>query len=387
MNEHAVVFNARTGHNHDGVNSAPIELSAGQVTLDSLSAELLEYLENFLGGGVNNPGGTGQLLANVPDLVFETDGLDPGESVTGTVPWVSDAVVKYLSIGMTESTLCDITFYHTAEFTNEQREFKARDCTANFLWEGVWAHSDNTGSNNVYYKIENTGPVTSSFSVTLKSSTMVATSDSVGGGFDGNPPTELLEAMSSLFQIAVLSFTAAGGSDGQIDDIMTHWTGGTLEELDIETMSWQLFIRIMGVITHFIGIANLVKDSSHYVGGYQAIELDVDGNGSATLDVPADNIDVGSLTILATQAIIPEDSASHYFITLDDGSDRTFGFPIDTRSGKGGGNTDFVANVSGGPDIPVLVSAPGATSGTIYVSLGFRVIPTVSELIYWPVIG
>lgn len=180
MNEHNIVFDIKSGHTHDGENSAFVTIPGESIELRHLSPELLEYLEGFVGGGDTAPDATGVSVVNVDDLTFIVNDLAPGESVTGTAAWVKSAMVRFVRVESSEGALCDITFYHSPDFTNEEREFKATDCTNKFLWEGVWAHYDDTGSQNIYYKIENTGNVTSDFTVTLKSGTMSA--NGTGGG-------------------------------------------------------------------------------------------------------------------------------------------------------------------------------------------------------------
>jgi hypothetical protein len=110
----------------------------------------------------------------IPDLTFETNPIAPGASATGTVPWVGLAIVRFMRILMSQDSECTITFYHRSTFADEDREFRAYQCSNRFMWEGAWAHYDELDTRSIYYKITNTGNQSATFQVTLKSAVMAA---------------------------------------------------------------------------------------------------------------------------------------------------------------------------------------------------------------------
>lgn len=252
-NEHGIVFNARTGHNHDGINSAPVSIADGLIELRHLSAELLEYLETYSSGGTNSPDTTGISVVNPPELNWTTASLEPGESATGTLPWVNNAVVNRTYVETTAGATCEIVFYHDGEFTNDKREFKAKDVTNEFLWEGLWAHTDETGSGNIYYKITNTGTITSEFDVTLRSSTMVAASAGIGGTVDDVVPESLANWVKNAFAVSVLLLAFMGWDDTEILAIVAQydipWYGGAWISITYQQLIlyYSFFIRVQGI--------------------------------------------------------------------------------------------------------------------------------------------
>lgn len=170
--ERQVTFFPINGHNHDGENSTIVELQPGQVGLQHLDPSLIEFLKN-LGEGEGSVDEEGSLIP-VPDLEFETNSIGPGASVTGSLDWTGICVVRWMRIIMSTETECTITFYHSATFADEDREFRARRCSNKFLWEGPWVHFDEDETKKIHYKIENTGTAAARFNITLKSGTLVA---------------------------------------------------------------------------------------------------------------------------------------------------------------------------------------------------------------------
>ena len=170
MHERQMTFFNKDGHDHDGENSTPVKLVPGSVGLSALDPALLDLLQ---GGGSDTAAASDGVMP-VPDLTITTNGVAPGGYVTGIVPWVTLAVVRYMRIVMATDSECTITFYHNSTFADQDREFRAQRCANKFLWEGAWVHYDETGDKNCYYKVENTGLSTTNFKLILKSGTMTA---------------------------------------------------------------------------------------------------------------------------------------------------------------------------------------------------------------------
>jgi hypothetical protein len=168
--EQQIKFVTRGGHDHDGVNSTPVKIGRAAIKPEHLDGSVLAMLQNLL----NTSGIPGLSLSPVPDLGFTTTTVAAGSSVTGIVPWVALCFVRWVRIVMSQDTSCDITFYHKPTFADEDREFRAVNCSNKFLWEGLWAHFDETGGKNIYYKITNTGNTSASFSIELKAGTAIA---------------------------------------------------------------------------------------------------------------------------------------------------------------------------------------------------------------------
>lgn len=184
VNESDVVFNAAKGHTHDGEDSALIVIGEGVIELSNLSSDLVDWiLDSISGSSAGSSAGSvvvesGSGSVALPDLTFTTGFLESGESETGSLPWATAALIRSMYIEHSEDTLCDLTFYHTDAYTDQVREFKVIDSTHQFLWEGVWAHTDSNGSGRVHYRVQNTGDSDSSFTVTIKSATMVSNENS-----------------------------------------------------------------------------------------------------------------------------------------------------------------------------------------------------------------
>lgn len=201
VHESEVVFNAAKGHTHDGEDSALIHIGDGVIELYNLSPDLVDWILDTINGSTEgaaagsvsvSTGGSAELL---PDLNFTTESLAPGESETGSITWATAALVCAVGIDHSDDTLCDLTFYHTDAYTELVKEFKVVDSTDRFLWEGVWAHNDDEGGGKIHYRVQNTGDTESTFSVTLRSATMVA--NEVSGG-DSNPACHEVYVYSNL---------------------------------------------------------------------------------------------------------------------------------------------------------------------------------------------
>lgn len=170
--ERQITFFPANGHNHNGENSSVVELQPGQVGLRHLDEGLLEWLNDVAGGAGEGIGSDG--LLPVPDLEIETNAVGPGASITGSIDWVGIAVVRFCRVVMSVESECTITFYHSATYAEEDREFRAQRCSNRFLWEGPWVHWDEDESNKIHYKITNTGTASTRFNLTLKAGTLVA---------------------------------------------------------------------------------------------------------------------------------------------------------------------------------------------------------------------
>lgn len=169
--ERQITFFPSNGHNHNGENSSPVDLVPGQVTWEHLDPALLDLIQNGVGdGGVDSE----NQLVPIPDLEIETNSIGAGASITGSVDWTGIGVIRFTRVVMSAETECTITFYHTASYAEEDREFRARRCGNKFLWEGAWVHYDEDATNKIHYKIENTGSAASRFNITLKAGTLVA---------------------------------------------------------------------------------------------------------------------------------------------------------------------------------------------------------------------
>lgn len=178
INESDVVFNSRKGHTHDGEDSSLVVIGTGVIDLPNLSSDLVDWILDSSGGAsAQTFSDESSDFSSLPDLEFTTGSLVAGASETGVLSWASAALVCSTAIEQENSTLCELTFYHTPAFTNDVKEFKAVEATDGFLWEGVWAHTDDAGTGNVYYRVKNSGSTTSSFTVRIKSATMVSNQD------------------------------------------------------------------------------------------------------------------------------------------------------------------------------------------------------------------
>lgn len=170
--ERQITFFQKDGHDHDGENSSPVKILPGAISLYHLNPALRDWIQQQAVGGGRSP--KDDSVMPVPDLEFDTPPIAPGGYHTGVVPWVGIAIVRWVRILMSQDTECTITFYHQPTFLDEDREFRAYQCSNRFLWEGAWAHFDEAGQASLYYKIENTGTQSAAFRVTLKSATMAA---------------------------------------------------------------------------------------------------------------------------------------------------------------------------------------------------------------------
>lgn len=169
--ERQITFFRKGGHNHDGENSSPVVLLPGTISLYHLNSALKDYIDGRTSEGFS--GGDDNVMP-IPDLVFETNPVGPGASVTGSIPWVGLAVVRFMRILMSQDSECTITFYHKSSFLDEDREFRAYRCANRFMWEGAWAHYDEDDTKSIHYKVENTGNQSCTFQFTLKSAVMAA---------------------------------------------------------------------------------------------------------------------------------------------------------------------------------------------------------------------
>lgn len=169
-------FFRKGGHNHDGENSTPVELLPGQVGLEHLNEGLVGFIESGAGSG-SGDSGTGTNLVPVPDLIIETPTIGPGGSYTGQAEWANICAVRFTRVQQSFNTECTLTFYHKGTYADEDREFRARNCSDKFLWEGPWIHYDEDAQKKVYYRIENTGNQSAVFRITLKSGTMASNED------------------------------------------------------------------------------------------------------------------------------------------------------------------------------------------------------------------
>lgn len=172
-NERQISFFAQEGHNHDGVNSTPVELQQGQVKLMHLDGSVLDYMLDA-GIEVSSDGNAAYTtLSPVQDLTFTTPTIMPGQSYTGSVEWVGMTVVRFVRVVHTADSQCDLTFYHSATYADEDREFRAEGVQQQFLWEGAWVHYDEDATNSVHFRVENTSAVAAAYQITLKAGTMV----------------------------------------------------------------------------------------------------------------------------------------------------------------------------------------------------------------------
>ena len=179
VHESDVVFNAAKGHTHDGEDSALVAIGEGVIELSNLSSDLVDWILDYISGSsAGSSSGSVSISTDVasplPDLSFTTGSLEPGESETGSLPWATAALVCSMYVEHSDDTLCDITFYHTDAYTDQVKEFKVVDSTHQFLWEGVWAHTDESSTGKVHYRVKNSGDSSSSFTVKIKSATMVS---------------------------------------------------------------------------------------------------------------------------------------------------------------------------------------------------------------------
>lgn len=171
--ERQVTFFKDGGHNHDGENSSPVEILPGAISLFQLNPQLIEWIRSNAGSG----GGGGSVdtgVMPVPDLEFQTPPIAPGASYSDSVPWTGMCFVRFMRVLMTQNTECTITFYHSPTFADEDREFRATRCSNKFLWEGAWAHFDESEEKQIHYRIQNTGNTSSVFKILIKSGTMAA---------------------------------------------------------------------------------------------------------------------------------------------------------------------------------------------------------------------
>lgn len=378
MNEHGVAFNARTGHNHDGVNSAPIALAEGLVELRHLSSELLEYLNDFAGSGIANIN-TGFELVAVPDLIFDVENVPSGGYLTGEILWVNQAVVRYLQIESTEGSLCDITFYHDDSFTNEVREFKAQDCTDGFLWEGLWAHSDDSNSSKVYYKIENRSDSERDFTITLKSSTMVA-NDLGSGGIEDQVPAIIGVKMGSLFAIVNYVFLLSGGSVNMFNTIFTYWMGIAPEELG-SSVTYSQYINSLAMVAQVQSLCEYARTFGVYEAFGATGTIGIDGTVTIHLDTPVNSDadtgndlhyvwDLTAPVFFQVQIEVTGGSATCYSYQLDTDDPRIFTGAV-VPSGYGGSQNTFGYSTStDGMDI--MFDVPGATDGTVQCVAAFK---------------
>lgn len=169
--ERQLSFFQSGGHNHDGENSSPVEILPGAISLFHLNSGLKDWIINQISddadGGNNN-------VFITPDIEFETPPIAPGGSYSGSVPWVGISVVRFVRILMSVETECNLTFYHIPSYADEDREFRVIGASDKFLWEGAWAHFDESNNKMIHYKVENTGTQSAVFKVQMKSATMAA---------------------------------------------------------------------------------------------------------------------------------------------------------------------------------------------------------------------
>lgn len=376
MNEHSIVFNARTGHNHDGVNSAPISIADGLIELRHLSSQLLDYLNSYSSGGLTAIDNTGVQLATVPDLTFSVE-VDPGDYVTGEEAWVTSALVKYLEIQMEDGDKCAITFYHDSSYANAKREFKAEDCSAGFLWEGVWAHTDDTGSNKVYYKIQNTGTETATFTVVMKSSTMAASSPGLGDL--GEPiPSYVNDAVKQSTVLAIILFSLSGGSTNLFAQVFEQFMGVEPSEMttsptyaDLLNFSSMIsFITNLCVYARTFGIYVAINEVETFSGtDTVTVHLDtpatvVEGTGDDEHHV----YDFTAPVFFQTQVEVTEGSATAYSYEFAD-DPRIFTASI---VGSRGGTQDMFGYADNEDGVDIVVTVPGATAGEVRCSIAIK---------------
>lgn len=178
--ERELNFTNRHGHNHDGINSTLVNLTHGSIKIGDLSPEVLALFSGAPTASVGNPN-----FSNTPDSIFETGVIGPGSSYTGSVLWVSSALIRYTRIILSTDTEVTLTFFHKDTYNDIDREFRVERATTNFLWEGPWIHWDETATNSLHFKVTNTGLNSAMVKFVLKAGTMIAntvdSSSSVAG--------------------------------------------------------------------------------------------------------------------------------------------------------------------------------------------------------------
>jgi hypothetical protein len=241
MNEKSMSFDPRAGHNHDGINSAPVHITEKSVGIEHLTDEAIEFLQEG-SAGVTGDGtvivetdDTEEVesnLAEVEPLYVEVT-VAAGESETITTSWVSSAIVRTTRLIMSENTEANLTVFHKSTYAEEDKEFKASGVGNGFLWEGLWAHYDEEEGGNAHIKIENTGLVASTFYLTLESATLAANRlvvNSLGVSGEDDPKTGAV-TLSAGSGVTIAStgndieISASGGGGGILNRLFVGTTG------------------------------------------------------------------------------------------------------------------------------------------------------------------
>ncbi len=166
INEREVSFYTTEGHDHDGVNSTPVNIPAKSITNEMLSDSLMAWILSLFKDTEDN---TATATAGpIDDLTITTGTVAMGDTTIGATDYVALALIRYLKIISTPDSVCDISFYHIDSYDDPDREFIAKNCIDNFLWEGTWVHKDDTALNKLYWKLKNTGTTDASFDITIK---------------------------------------------------------------------------------------------------------------------------------------------------------------------------------------------------------------------------
>jgi hypothetical protein len=209
----------------------------------------------------------------VPDLEFETAPVAPGAETTGSLPWAQLCFVRFMRVLMTQNTECRVTFYHDSTFADEDREFRAEKVGNKFLWEGAWAHYDDSGEAMLHYKVENTGNTSSSFRITLKSGTMVA-----------NAYSRFVEAMSvdGVEATGTVSMRAGNGVTIAYDEETGEMEFSAEAPETVFLRNWALtpvkpssYTSSSGTITNVANLSTSTESSAQFGAGSQWIMADI----------------------------------------------------------------------------------------------------------------
>lgn len=165
LHEHNINYVTKDGHTHDGLNSTAVVPAAKSLHMNMLGSDIISWILSLVGQDETAP--TSE-VGPVDDLTIDVGTVAVDDTTIGEVVWSNMCLVRYINITATPDSTCDITFYHTDSYDNQDREFVAQNCIDEFLWEGTWVHKDDTDQSKLFWSLKNTGSVDSIFTITLK---------------------------------------------------------------------------------------------------------------------------------------------------------------------------------------------------------------------------
>lgn len=126
--------------------------------------------------GVPWPSGNYQDDPTFPGIQFTTDTVNPGGTVSGSIPWPQvaggrTALVRHVRVEMSTPTLVEFRILRQADFAADglakNVAFHATEVGEDFMREFVWDYTDEDGGGALHYWIRNFGNSASQITVKL----------------------------------------------------------------------------------------------------------------------------------------------------------------------------------------------------------------------------